>query len=276
MASAPSLVEAQRWLQQAILAPAGGPAEPAESVEQVLTASSLLTARQRLEIYRRGYRLRLLEAMRRLYPGLRALLGEELFDDFASDYLDANPSHSPTLARLGDVFADHLASRRPDRALPPERREAWVDLLLDVARYERVFTAVYDGPGVEELATTAADLGQVDLDSVVTAAPCLRTLNLCAPVHRYVASVRRGERPRPPRARQVLLVICRDQYTVTATELGASDYALLRSLARGGPVRVAAARACVDSARALALTRRWLTSRWLLPHSRTEQQKEES
>jgi hypothetical protein len=271
MASPPSLVEAQRWLQQAILAPVAGPDQP---VARMLTRSAQLTARQRLDIYRRGYRLRLLEAMRRLYPGLRALLGDELFDDFASDYLDANPSHRPTLARLGDAFVGHLASRRPDRARPPEQREAWVDLLLDLARYERVFTEVYDGPGVENTAPSAS-AARVGLDASMTAAPCLRTLSLGSPVHRYVAAVRRGERPQPPRPRQVFLVIFRDHYTVTATELAASDYALLRSLLRGVPVRVAAARARVDPARALALARRWHVSRWLVPRSPTEHQKEE-
>lgn len=115
----PDLAASQRWLQRAILAPGGsidGVGLP--DAGDMLASSDGLSAQQRLDIYRRGYRLRLLEAMRELQPGLRALLGPELFDDFVLEYLDACPSRSRSLADVGRRLAGYLAAQRPDRAEP--------------------------------------------------------------------------------------------------------------------------------------------------------------
>ncbi|TMQ97189.1 DUF2063 domain-containing protein, partial [Actinomadura soli] len=85
MAEPSDLAGLQRWMQTAILDPDGD----LDEASGTLTASEALTARQRLAIYWRGYRLRLLETMRGLHPGLTHLLGEETFDRFALDYLEA-------------------------------------------------------------------------------------------------------------------------------------------------------------------------------------------
>ncbi|WP_052682203.1 HvfC/BufC N-terminal domain-containing protein [Saccharothrix sp. ST-888] len=201
-----TLADTQHWLQRAILDPARP--EP-QAVGAVLTDSATLSAHQRLDIYRRGYRLRLLETMRGLHPGLRALLGPELFDDFALDYLDARPSHSYTLFHLDARFAEHLAAHRPDRGLPTARREGWVDVLVDLARYERAFTEVHDSPGPASV-------------------PFLRVLRCCAPVHAYHAAVLHGLPTEPPvPGPPVHLALSRRDYAVVTSELEPDAYRLL-------------------------------------------------
>ncbi|MFD8704919.1 DNA-binding domain-containing protein [Kitasatospora sp. NPDC059648] len=121
-----------------VLAP-HGPATD-RSADSVLAAAARLSPGQCLEAYRRGYRLRLLEAMRGLHPALRALLGDALFDDCALEYLASLPSRSHTLFQLDARFADFLAEHRPDRDRPAAGREAWIDVVTDLA-YDRPLAA---------------------------------------------------------------------------------------------------------------------------------------
>ncbi|TDD84403.1 DUF2063 domain-containing protein [Actinomadura darangshiensis] len=259
---APSLDQAQHWLQDAITRP-GDPAVPAAVM---LAGAGPLTADHGLAIYRNGYRKRLLEAMRRLHPALCVLLGAELFEEFATDYLDARPSRSYTLARLDEDFADHLTARRPDRDAPAARREAWIDALIDLARYERAYTEVCDGPGIEDEPSPrvhgrADDAG----DAGVTPAPCLRLMRVCAPVHRYHAAVRAGRRPAPPSPRPTCLAISRRDYRVVVSPLPPDAFVLLGALASGTSLEAAAHTASMVLADARARLRAWITHGWLLP-----------
>src|SRR5919197_5335299 len=125
------LAAVQRWFQAAIL----DETPPAD-------AADVLHQAARLDVYRKAYRARLLTCLRDTHPGLRHALGEELFDAFALDYLETHPSRRYTLFRLSEAFADHLAATRPgDRG--------WPDFIIDLARLERTFMEVYEGPGVE-------------------------------------------------------------------------------------------------------------------------------
>ncbi|MFI0409251.1 putative DNA-binding domain-containing protein [Actinomadura sp. 3N508] len=265
---APSLEQAQHWLQDAITRP-GDPAVPAAAM---LAGAGPLTAEHGLAIYRNGYRKRLLEAMRRLHPALCVLLGAELFDEFATDYLDARPSRSYTLARLDEGFADHLTARRPDWDAPAARREAWIDVLIDLARYERVHAEVCDGPGVEGEPSPgvnghAGAAGRADAAgaTVVMPAPCLRLMRVCAPVHRYHAAVRAGERPAPPSPRPTCLAISRRDYRVTVTPLAPDVFVLLDALASGTSLEAAAHTASMVRADARVRLRAWITHGWLRP-----------
>ncbi|MER7842489.1 DNA-binding domain-containing protein [Kitasatospora sp. NPDC096077] len=287
--AATATATAQRWFQDAILAPEPpeaaeaaeaadppgpraptgphaptGPTGPprARPVEAVLAPGARLSPGQCLEVYRRGYRLRLLEAMRGLHPALRALLGEELFDDFALEYLDSRPSRSYTLFQLDARFAEFLADHRPDRDRPAAGREAWIDLVIDLARYERAFAEVYDGPGTEGLPVrSAAPPGPGD---TVRPAPSLRLLTLSAPVHTYAAAVRRGRPTEDPVPRPVVLALHRRDYVVTATELSGPAHRLLTALVDGRTVRAAAAEADLNEATTRHLLHRWTADGWVL------------
>jgi hypothetical protein len=231
---AAGLRDLQAWVQAAIVGPDLD--LPDAEVERVLRPSARLTARERLDLYRRSYRLRLLEAMRASYPGLRHLLGGELFDDFALDYLEAHPSGSYTLLRLGAGFPAHLDATRP---ATDDAGGDWPELIVDLARLERAFAEVYDGPGVEgEWLPAASDLpGEAgDPRAAAEPVPCLRPMRFSFPVGPYLEAVRGGGDPPLPEPAESFLTLSRREYVVTMTPLDARQYAALERLVRGAPL----------------------------------------
>jgi hypothetical protein len=254
-----SLAELQRWFQAAIMSPDTSAAMPAATV---ITASTRQQPAERLAIYQRGYRLRLRECLRNSFPALCHLLGRDLFDAFADDYLDACPSHSYTLFQLGKRFAEFLEHTRPDRDRPPIEREAWVDLMVDLAHFERAFAEIYHGPGTETgPVLRGADL-PADTDPawprlVLRPAPCLRLISTRYPVHAYAAAIARGAAPQPPPARSAILAMHRRAYAVVVAELTPPTDRMLMTLLGGQVVAAAAATAGIPLSSAHAWIRRW-------------------
>ncbi|MBB6170962.1 hypothetical protein HNR23_001022 [Nocardiopsis mwathae] len=272
-----ALRRTQAWLQAAILDPGAAHGHPgtgadapgadtaaADAVSRYVTASATLTARYRLAIYQQGYRARLVECMRAHYPVLHRLLGDEVFDAFAMEYLRGRPSRSHTLHALGAEFADFLRETRPEAE--PDGDDAWIDTLIDVARFERAFADAYTAPGPENRDYPASDsLPDPALPqwaaTGLTAAPCLRLIRAGAPVHALAAALRRGEDPPLPPRRPVHLSLSRIDFTVCATEIGAREFDLLSRLAAGTAVGEAAAGSGLPTARADAAVRRWMERR---------------
>lgn len=86
---------------------------------------------ERLAIYWRAYRLRLVETLHAMFPRLRRALGEPLFDDFALEFIQANPPRGWTLERLAETFPQWLAQTGPS--------EEWAVRIVDLARREGAF-----------------------------------------------------------------------------------------------------------------------------------------
>ncbi|WP_242889638.1 HvfC/BufC N-terminal domain-containing protein [Actinomadura litoris] len=252
----PPLDAAQQWLLHAVTTPSAS----AEQAGAMLAGTDGLDAARRLEIYRVGYRRRLLSTMRHMHPALRELLGPDLFDVFAAGYLDAHPPRAYTLARLGERFAAYLEEQRPDRDLPAGEREPWADLMVDLVRYERLFAEVYDGPGTEEEPPAPWPTGLPDR---VRGAPGVRLLRACAPVHEYHSAVRRGARPAPPAFVPSRIVVFRRNYRVVTASPPADAFTLLEALMGGAPPEQASVRAGLDPADARRQLRRWLAQRWI-------------
>ncbi|WEV24777.1 DNA-binding domain-containing protein [Streptomyces sp. 71268] len=256
----------QSWFQAALLA--ADPPEP-DAARRVLAAGGVLDARACLDLYRTSYRMRLLESMRTTYPALRLLLGDDLFDRFCAEYLDACPPRSWALARLGDRFADHLEHHRPDAHLAPAARERWIDLVVDLAHLERTYGEVLDAEGTEESAERGqppADLPDAAwLDGAPPApAPCLRLLRTRAVVHPYLLAARRGAAtPDRPRYRPSWLAVSRRDYTVVLRELSPEQYAALRALPHAATAREALG--AVPAARGARWLRAWTTAGLLTP-----------
>ena len=169
MTNSPDLGRLERWLRE-VITHANGPAAgaacasarrqlevPPDQLQLVIAPSSRLSAAQRLALYQRSYHARLLEAIRAPYPGLRHMLGSELFDDFALEYIHARPSRSYTLRTLAARLPDYLAATRPDAGADAE---SWVDLMIDLARLEVVVAEVYDGHGAEDMRIPDAPPGR--------------------------------------------------------------------------------------------------------------------
>lgn len=247
----PDLDRLQRWFQAVIMHPDGivpgvlGPnarqhmeLSPGE-LERVVTRSRSLTAAERVAIYGRAYHARLTECLEAEFRILRQALGEDLFRMFARAYLSNCPSQSYTLADLGKGFPRYLQDTRPAESAAG-KDEAWPDFIIDLARFERAFSEVYDGPGAEGgpmlsaegLRTLLTDRDRARLAPAVS----LRLLRFQYPVHDYFHAARRGQEPELPAPAETFLAMNRRDYVVTTIELSDVQHALLSSLLEGQTV----------------------------------------
>lgn len=235
----PDLAHLQAALHGAIAAP------DAESWSRAaaLLAPSPLTAERRLSLYARGYRARLLDALRREFPALCALMGQDVFDLFADGYIAAHPPSSPSLHDLGAHFPDWLEATRPPG--DPGDLEA---VPAQLARLERAWSSALRAPGPEGLTPPPADLllqptGRLTLPQTTV---LLRLDFDFAPL---LAAVVDGDEPPAPEARPTLVAIARADYRVRLHTLGPGRFAWLEALGHGGaPALPAVAKAAQGEA----------------------------
>ncbi len=244
----PSLDQLQRWMQAVITHPDGvaagcGCAEACEQIEvtapeleRVLTRSQSLPAADRLAVYSHAYTARLIECLREEFPALVYTLEPELFDEFAIGYLERYPSRSYTLHHLGANFPQYLTE-----TCPADEDPRWVALLLDLARLERLYSDVFDGPGSEgQTLMSVEHLARVAPEQLASArlvpAPDLRLIELRSPVHEYIRAVRRKQDPAPPEPAETFLAVHRRDYTVRRHALSRSQFVLLSALVSGETV----------------------------------------
>ncbi len=242
----------QRWMQSVIMCPGGVTAgadskqarelidiSPAQ-IGEVVNPSSRLDAVGRLEVYADAYFARLLECMRSEFPVLAMTMGEELFDELVVGYLNAYPSRTYTLGRLGANFARYL-----QESCPRDDR-VWADFMIDLARLEWTFNEIFDGPGSEnDSPLTPADLADVSPEQwphagLVAAVP-LRLMQFAYPVSRYYGQRRRDDSVPIPQPCESYVAISRRDYTVRRHELTHAQFELLRSLFDGRTVAEAIA-----------------------------------
>lgn len=169
-----------------------------------------------------------------MFPCLVGALGEDLFSEFALDYLGRHPSQSYTLETIADAFPQHLERTRPDADAAPDRRERWPDFIIDLASLELAFLKVYDGPGLEADPPDARALRAIDAGALLATrlapAPCLRLFAFRYPVHEYWRAARRGDQPDLPPPRACFVAMTRRDYRVVLHEVAEAQHALLRAL----------------------------------------------
>jgi len=251
----PNLGVIQRWMQAVLTHPdgvAGGVRSSAardeidigpDELGQVLTRSQVLTAADRLGVYANAYHARLLECMREEFPSLVHVLGPELFDGFALDYLQAHPSKSYTLQQLGANFPKFLAE-----TCPADEDPDWAAFLIDLAALERLYSEVFDGPGSEGRDGMSAErLASIpnDVWAAVRLIPAVdfHLIELRSPVHEFVSGVRRNENPAIPGPAETLLVVHRRDYVVRRQLLTRPQFVLLDAMANGETVGEAVGKA---------------------------------
>lgn len=259
-----TLDELQRWMQAVITHPGGVSAgiESAdareqiavapEQAERVVTRSRALTALERLKIYNHAYYARLVECLQEEFSVLAAALGSEVFDAFAVAYLQAHPSQSYTLGRLGARFPDFLEETRPPVAAGTEATANWPEFMIDLARLERVVNEVFDGPGAEGEPLLNGDQLQALPAGGWPAArlmciPCLRLVKLKYPVNNYFTAIRRGGQPPIPEPGVAHVAVTRRDYRVLRYPLEPAQYELLHALIEQNPVGMAIERAAAVS-----------------------------
>lgn len=87
---------------------------------------------ERIAIYQRAYRLRVIETLHRMFPRLLRAAGEPLFDDFALTFLREEPPRGWTLDRLAETFPQWLDRTKPEG-------EEWAERIASLARREAEF-----------------------------------------------------------------------------------------------------------------------------------------
>lgn len=204
MSDVPGLRSLQSWMQEVIRDPRGAAAalQSGEAqgflgqgpLDEVIEASARLGALERLDLYNRQFRSRMLTCLRETYPALRHALGHDLFDEFALAYVSERPSRSYTLHALRDGFAEYLKDTQGEITGPDHH---WADFVVDLAELERRFHIVYDGPGVER--ESAGDISLPPEDDWASTAiephPSLHLMRARFPIGPYFRSARRREEP---------------------------------------------------------------------------------
>ena len=197
----------QRRMLDALIAPDG-----AEAALSHVLPGPRLSASACLAIYQRSYILRLRKCLEEQFPASSHALGEQLFADFADEYLRACPSDSHTLYELGRRFPQWLADNRPDREEPPARRESWIDFMIDLADYERELYRLFDAPGHE--GNPWPDAAANDAELILQ--PGLSLMRHRFPVAWYYHEVRAARSPEfPPSAPSYSVILRRDFLTHT-------------------------------------------------------------
>jgi hypothetical protein len=275
------LAQIQRWLQAVIVHPDGVAAGvdsaaaraeidvPAAQAGRIVGRSRALSSLERLRIYGNAYYARLFECLSDEFPATAHAVGRETFHGFALGYLQAWPSTSYTLARLGANFPRYLRETRPPRENGDDAPD-WADFLIDLVTLERTYSEVFDGPGVEgRKLLTADELARIPperfADVRLAPVPCLRLLPMRFPVHEFATSVRQGRQPEVPAARPTYLAVTRRNFVVRRQPVSRVQFALLETLAAGGTlgdaIEAAIAAGDVEAGRLAGELRQWF-SEW--------------
>jgi len=235
----------QRWMQEVVVHPGdighavasrlARTALRGASLEDVILPSRHLDPADRVGIYQGMYLLRMEEALESDYPALKHLLGGEGWRGLVRDYVQAHPSVSYTLNRLGDHLPAFVARWRG------ARRPA---VGHDLARLELAIAQVFDAPEVEPL--SAAEIAAVPPERWPRArlAPihAFRLLALRYPVNAYLQSVRDEDHAHPPMKRKdTYVAVYRRDYAVYRQDLSRPAHDLLKDLVAGKPLGKAVA-----------------------------------
>jgi hypothetical protein len=230
------LANIQRWLTSIIVKP-GSLHDKIKLADdyykldntEVVQASLRQTSAQKIEIYARGYILRLMECMEAEYPAVCKLLGEELFHTFVRAYLIEQPATSPDLYDLGKNFAAFLKASQPKNAETSND----FDLPVELAILERALAEISRIKGLEGIVVKpdqVNDLLYLFDTTNIQASPGLILLKLNWPLANYVKAVYQNQEPVIPETQDSYLVISRNHYRINFLEIEQWQWCFLHVL----------------------------------------------
>lgn len=224
-----ALAGAQCRMHAALIDPRADPS----AAQELFEADGRLGAVGGLAVYQRGYFLRIAACMREQFPALCHALGRALFDDFVADYIRDCPPERHTLYDLGRRFSDWMEANCPD----PQAREAWVDFMIDLARFEYLAFTMFDAEGNEGRAFATVDTA----DSALRLQPAFGLGSYRFPVAGYYHAVRRGEAPLLPMPAPCHIALVRSDYVTRTVPLSEPQHGLLAAMLAGSGVEAALA-----------------------------------
>ena len=199
--------------------------------DKVIRPSLKLSAKQKIEIYSKGYILRLLECMEAEYPASNKLLGQNLFHTFVKAYLVQLPPNSPDLYNLGEAFPAFLKASQP-KVNTLNENNLMYDLPVNLAMFERCIAEVSRIEGLENRVEEGAGNQMRYLFNTTTiyTSPCLKLLTLQFPLVDFVQHVYNDLEPEVPVKRDSFVCICRKNYRINFNELEAWQWHFLNNL----------------------------------------------
>jgi hypothetical protein len=219
-----TLSQIQNWMQSALMRQDTG-VEP----ENLVKESSRLTAARHLNIYRQSYIARLRECMKNQFSALDYALGEDLFQMFADQFLDAYPSASYTLNELGAKFPEYLEQTRPDAA--QDEKEEWIDFIIELARFEYALSEIFDAHAEEPEAAIDSTP-----DEALKLRPVFRLFQHRHPVCKYYLDVVKKREPELPFEEESFCAVTRSNYRLSLLELKSPQYYFLERLTKGDSI----------------------------------------
>ncbi|CDG80869.1 HvfC/BufC N-terminal domain-containing protein [Janthinobacterium agaricidamnosum] len=145
------LQQIQSDFQHYVLGGAGDPDGKPPAIAAAISEQFGLNAEQRLAIYYNSYRSRMREALSESFDKTWSYVGDDMFADLASSYLDAHPSEFRSLRWYGGQFAAHVAAELPD-----------YPFVAELAAFEWSLGLAFDASDVAPL--NAGDLSMVAPD----------------------------------------------------------------------------------------------------------------
>lgn len=215
--------------------------------------------RGRFEIYREGYRLRLIDSLATDYPATRAALGVDRFAAVARAFVEAHPSPYFNLRWYGAQFGEFLRACCRDDAGP----------IASLAAFEWAIAGAFDA--ADERPVTAEDMGRIPPAAwprlVLTLHPSARRVQLPVEVPRFWQAATAGESLPPlsaAGAAAVSWLVWRKDLGVRYRQLAADEAEALDRAAAGatfGELCVGLAAHVAEAetpARAAGLLRCWI------------------
>jgi hypothetical protein len=245
-----SLRELQERMVDAIT---GSDASAADAALR-LTPGPRLTARERLEIYRFGYRARLVECLDDDYPILARTIGEAAFENLANQYIERFPSKHPNLNAFGRNMAalckdaELGALDSPSGDFPGSSAR---DFLSELAALEWALVECIHAKEPEsfELAVLQAIPVERWATARLVRSDTVRVLRFAYPVNAFYQACRgRDEYPEIPEPKATATAVYRRAWRLWRLDLTPAMERVLTALLDGVPIEESLGRMGVDEA----------------------------
>jgi len=229
------LERTQRLFRELIAAPEGAasgvaalPAGDRDDALAMIRVRPGMTQVERLDVYANMYFFRILDVLKEDYPVLLALLGDDAFHNFVTDYLLAHPSRHWSLRWAGERLPEFLRSHAAGRDAPH---------LADVAALEWALHDAFDAADATPL--RAEDLAALAPEAwpelVLRPDPSLRLLDLATPASRIWQDVKAGREVTPPERGRHPVRVWRREMRVFHKDIDPFEHQALRMVAEGQP-----------------------------------------
>jgi hypothetical protein len=232
-----------RELEENMVEAITGSDDAAASAASHVTPGPSLDARQRLEIYRFGYRARLVECLDDDYPVLARMLGPEAFERLAHQYIERFPSRSPSLNAFGRRMSElcRVAELGEHDALRPFLAELAV---LEWALVEIIHAK--EPPSFDPAALKAIPVERLGTARLLRS-DAVRVLHFDYPVNAYYQACRtREELPPVPSPSRSATAVYRRSWRLWRMDLTPAMTRVLDALLEGMTIEESLGRIGVD------------------------------